>query len=161
MEQVPDDVRGITGVCESRLSQGAFLRTEVQGAEGGQDAGGLLHQTVGLPCPVPRYRNQLQSSREGIAHPFFGEEGDGVALQVGETYHRPCEVEPGDCGTFKGDVCQVGTTEGIIPYHTKRPQIRSPVNERYPYGNFIADHIIVERPVGLFKNENRPKGIKI
>ena len=106
-------------------------------------------------------RHQLQPRREGIAHPFFGEEGDGVALQAGETYHRPCEVEPGDCGTFKGDVCQVGTTEGIIPYHTKRPQIRSPVNERYPYGNFIADHIIVERPVGLFKNENRPKGIKI
>ena len=42
MEQVPDDVRGIERVCESRLSQGAFLRTEVQGAEGGQDAGGLL-----------------------------------------------------------------------------------------------------------------------
>ena len=41
MEQVPDDVRGITGVCESRLSEGAFLRAEVQGAEGGQDAGGL------------------------------------------------------------------------------------------------------------------------
>lgn len=70
MEQVPDDVRGIERVCESRLSQGAFLRAEVQGAESGQDAGGLLHQTVGLPCPVPRYRNQLQSSREGIAHPF-------------------------------------------------------------------------------------------
>ena len=44
MEQVPDDVRGIERVCESRLSQGAFLRAEVQGAESGQDAGGLLHQ---------------------------------------------------------------------------------------------------------------------
>ena len=50
----------------------------------------------------------------------------------------------------------------VSPQHTEDvPQIRSPVNERYPYGNFIADHIIVERPVGLFKNENRPKGIKI
>ena len=38
MEQIPDDVRGIERICESRLSQGAFLRTEVQGAEGGQDA---------------------------------------------------------------------------------------------------------------------------
>ena len=34
MEQVPDDVRGIERVCESRLSQGALLRAEVQGAEG-------------------------------------------------------------------------------------------------------------------------------
>ena len=63
MEQVPDDVRGIERVCESRLSQGAFLRTEVQGAEGGQDAGGLLHQTVGLPRPVPCHRYELQSGR--------------------------------------------------------------------------------------------------
>lgn len=36
MEQVPDDVRGIERVCESRLSQGAFLRTEIQSVEGGQ-----------------------------------------------------------------------------------------------------------------------------
>ena len=34
MEQVSHDVRGIAVVRESRLSQGAFLRTEVQGAEG-------------------------------------------------------------------------------------------------------------------------------
>ena len=115
MEQVPDDVRGIERICESRLSQGAFLRTEVQGAEGGQDAGGLLHQTVRFPCPVPLHRRQLQPSRKGIAHPFFGEKGDGVTLQVGETYHRPCEIEPGDSGTFERNVCQVGTTEGIIP----------------------------------------------
>ena len=71
-----------------RLSQGALFRTEVQGTESGQDAGGLLHQVVRFPCPVPRHWNQLQPSREGIAHPFFGEEGDGVALQTVETYHR-------------------------------------------------------------------------
>ena len=103
MEQISHDVRRITGVCESRLSQGAFLRAEVQGAEGGQDAGGLLHQTVGLPRSVPLHRHELQPSREGTAHPLFGEEGDGVALQTGEVYHRPCETEPGDCGAFKGD----------------------------------------------------------
>ena len=108
MEQVPDDVQGITGVCESRLSEGAFLRAEVQGAESGQDAGGLYDQAVRLTRPVPRYRNQLQPSRERIAHSFLGEKGDGVALQAGATYHRPCETEPGDCETFKGDVCQVG-----------------------------------------------------
>ena len=58
-------------------------------------------------------------------------------------------------------VCQVGTTEGIIPYHTKRPQIRSPVNERSPSGNFIADHVIIGRPGFQIKDDNRPKGIKI
>ena len=113
MEQISHDVRGITVVCESRLSEGAFLRAEVQGAESGQDAGGLYDQAVRLPRPVPRYRNQLQPSRERIAHSFLGEKGDGVALQAGETYHRPCETEPGDRGAFKGDVCQVGTTERI------------------------------------------------
>lgn len=43
MEQVSDDVRGIQRVRESRLSQGALLRAEVQGAESGQDVGGLLY----------------------------------------------------------------------------------------------------------------------
>lgn len=43
MEQVPYDVQGITGICESRLSQGAFLRAEVPGDKSGQDDGGLLH----------------------------------------------------------------------------------------------------------------------
>ena len=87
MEQVPDDVRGIERVCESRLSQGALLRAEVQGAEGGQDDAGILHQAVGLPCPVPLHRHELQSGRKRVAHPLFGEEGNGVALQAGEVYH--------------------------------------------------------------------------
>ena len=103
MEQVPDNVRGIERVRESRLSEGALLRTTVQGAESGQDDAGILHQTVGLPCPVPSHRHELQSGRQRAAHPLLGEEGDGVALQAGEVYHRPCETEPGDCGTFKGD----------------------------------------------------------
>ena len=80
MEQVPDDVRGIQRVCESRLSQGAFLRGEVQGAEGGQGDAGVPHQAVRLPRPVPCHRHELQPSRERIAQPFFGEEGDGSAL---------------------------------------------------------------------------------
>lgn len=71
MEQVPHDVRGITGVCESRLSQGAFLRAEVQGAEGGQGDGGLHDQAVGLPRPVPWHRYELQSGRQRAAMPFF------------------------------------------------------------------------------------------
>ncbi|EEC95216.1 hypothetical protein PRABACTJOHN_03426, partial [Parabacteroides johnsonii DSM 18315] len=41
------------------------------------------------------------------------------------------------------------------------PQIRSPVDERSPSGNFIADHIIIGRPGFQFKDENRPKGIKM
>ena len=41
------------------------------------------------------------------------------------------------------------------------PQIRSPVNERSPSGNFIADHIIIGRPGFQIKDENRPKGIKM
>ena len=113
MEQIPHDVRGITDVRESRLSESALLRAEVQGTEGGQGNAGILHQAVRLSCPVPWYRYELQPSREGIALPFFGEEGDGVALQAGEVYHRPCEAEPGDCGAFEGDVCQVGRTERI------------------------------------------------
>ena len=103
MEQVSDDVRGIERVREIRLSQGAFLRAEIQGAEGGQDDAGLLHQAVGLPRPVSYRRYELQSGRKRAAHPLFGEEGNGVAIQVGEVYNRPCKVEPGDCGTFKGD----------------------------------------------------------
>ena len=117
MEQVPDDVRGITGVRKSRLSQGAFLRAEIQGAEGGQDDAGLLHQAVRLSYAVPSHRHELQPSREGIAYPLFGEEGDGVALQAGEMHHRPCEVEPKDCGTFKGDARQVGTKGRMILWH--------------------------------------------
>lgn len=41
------------------------------------------------------------------------------------------------------------------------PQIRSPVNERSPSGNFIADHVIIGRPGFQIKDDNRPKGIKI
>lgn len=87
MEQISHDVRRITGVCESCFSEGAFLRAEVQGAESGQDAGGLLHQTVGLPRPVPLHRHELQSGCQGAAYPLLREEGDGIALQAGEVYH--------------------------------------------------------------------------
>ena len=45
-------------------------------------------------------------------------------ILIGETYHRPCETEPGDRGAFKGDVCQVGTTEGIILLHTQDTHYR-------------------------------------
>ena len=46
--------------------------------------------------------------------------------------------------------------------HTEEtPQVRSPVNERTPSGNFIADHIIIGRPGLYAKDENRPKGMKI
>ena len=103
MEQVPHDVRGITGVCKSRLSEGALLRSEVQGAESGQDDAGILHQAVGFPCSVPWHRHELQSGSKRVAQPLLGEESDGIALQAGEVYHRPCEAEPGDCGTVKRD----------------------------------------------------------
>ena len=46
--------------------------------------------------------NYNQVVKELRCH-FFGEEGDGVALQTGEAYHRPCEVKPGNCGAFEGD----------------------------------------------------------
>lgn len=46
--------------------------------------------------------------------------------------------------------------------HTEdAPQIRSPMNDRSPSGNFIADHIIIGRSDFQVKDENRPKGIKI
>ena len=39
-----------------------FLRAAVQGAESGQDAGGLLHQTVRFPCgTLPRMQLQAKS----------------------------------------------------------------------------------------------------
>lgn len=41
------------------------------------------------------------------------------------------------------------------------PQIRSPMNERSPSDNFIADHVIIGRPGFQFKDENRSKGLKI
>ena len=62
-------------------------RSEVQGAESGQDDAGLLHQAVGLPRSVPLHRHELQSGRQGAAHLLLGEEGDGVALQAGEVHH--------------------------------------------------------------------------
>lgn len=50
----------------------------------------------------------------------------------------------------------------VLPQHIEgTPQIRSPMNERSPSGNFIADHIIIGRPGFQFKDENRPKGLKI
>lgn len=70
MEQVPHDVRGITGVCKSRLSEGALLRAEVQGAESGQGDVGILHQTIRLSRTIPSHRHQLQPSCEGTALPF-------------------------------------------------------------------------------------------
>lgn len=104
MEQVSHDVRGIRGVRESRLPEGALLRAEVQGAESEQDDGGLHDQAVRLPRTVPCHRYELQSGSQRAAMSFFGEEGNGSALQVGKLYHRPCEIEPGDCRAFKGDV---------------------------------------------------------
>ena len=41
------------------------------------------------------------------------------------------------------------------------PQIRSPVNERSPSSNFIADNDIIGLRFFLFMFYNRPKGIKI
>lgn len=50
----------------------------------------------------------------------------------------------------------------ISPQQTDdAPPIRSPVNERNPSGNIIADHIIIGRPGFQIKDDNRPKGIKI
>ena len=55
-----------------------------------------------------------------------------------------------------------GDVRNVPPQHTEDvPQIRSPVNERSPSGNFIADHVIIGRPGFQIKDDNRPKGIKI
>ena len=54
------------------------------------------------------------------------------------------------------------SVRNVPPQHTEdAPQIRSPMNERSPSGNFIADHIIIGRPGFQIKDENRPKGMKI
>ena len=55
-----------------------------------------------------------------------------------------------------------GGVRNMPPHPTEdAPQIRSPVDERSPSGNFIADHIIIGRPGFQIKDENRPKGIKM
>ena len=55
-----------------------------------------------------------------------------------------------------------GDVRNVPPQHTEDvPQIRSPVNERSPSGNFIADYVIIGRPGFQIKDDNRPKGIKI
>ena len=55
-----------------------------------------------------------------------------------------------------------GDVRNVPPQHTEDvPQIRSPVNERSPSGNFIADHVIIGRQGFQIKDDNRPKGIKI
>lgn len=41
-----------------------------------------------------RYIGTNYNRCQGATHPLLGEEGDGVALQAGEVYHRPCETEP-------------------------------------------------------------------
>ncbi|MCS2203471.1 DNA methylase [Bacteroides thetaiotaomicron] len=51
---------------------------------------------------------------------------------------------------------------GISPQQTDDvPQIRNSMDERSPSGNFIADHVIIGRPGFQFKDENRPKRMKI
>lgn len=55
-----------------------------------------------------------------------------------------------------------GGVRNVLEQHIEDvPQIRSPVDERSPFGNFIADHIIIGRPGFQLKDENRLKGIKI
>ena len=56
---------------------------------------------------------------------------------------------------------EVKPDAGSVRKTDDAPQIRSPMNERSPSGNFIADHIIIGRPGFQFKDENRSKGIKI
>ena len=96
-------VREVGRLRQVGFPEGALLRAAVQGAESGQDAGGLLHQTVRFSRAVPRNRYKLQPSREGTEAAFFREKGDGVALQAGATDRRTRETEPPDCGTFKGN----------------------------------------------------------
>ena len=61
------------------------------------------------------------------------------------------------------EVKQVAESVRNVPLqHTKEtPQIRSPANERSPSGNFFADRVIIGRPDFQFKDEKRPKVMKI
>lgn len=70
-------------------------------------------KAVRLSCPVPCHRYELQPSHEGVAHPFFRKEDDGIALQVEEMHHRPYKGEPGSRGIFKDDASQVRAKTGI------------------------------------------------
>ena len=54
------------------------------------------------------------------------------------------------------------SVRNVPPQHTEdAPQIRSPANERSPSGNFIADHVIIGRPGISFRDESKPKGMKM
>ena len=90
----PRHVRQVGRLRQVCFHQGALLRAVFQSAESGQNAGGLLHQTVRFPCAIPRDRHELQPSREGTALPFLREKGDGVALQAGATDRGTREIEP-------------------------------------------------------------------
>ena len=54
-----------------------------------------------------------------------------------------------------------GVQNVLLQHIGEATQIHSPVNERSPSGNFIADHIIIGRPGLYAKDENRLKGIKM
>ena len=71
----------------------------------------------------------------------------------------PEVIEKGNNGQqFKS----VTNADNTNPLRTKDvQQIGSPVNERSPTGNFIADHIIIGHPGFQVKDENRPKGMKL
>ena len=61
---------------------------------------------------------------------------------IATNYNRSCETEPGDCGTFKGDVCQVGTTERINSIvHLKNTVDTQPCEITRNAENFIGSGI--------------------
>jgi len=63
-----------SGVYAKSVFIKAHLRSAaVQGAESGQDAGGLLHQTVRFPCAVPRGRHDYNQVVKELRLHFFRE----------------------------------------------------------------------------------------
>ena len=98
-----DAVKGWLGAQPQPFHRRANLRRDVPRGQGRPHETALYRPAERVYRPDFPRGQQLQSGRQGAAHPLFGEEGDGVALQAGEVYHRPYKAEPGDCRAFKGD----------------------------------------------------------
>lgn len=81
---ISDDVRAIRAVVEGGFYQGTGLRRCVPGDKNRSRNAGIRGQTDATARSIPSRGNELQPSREAVAHPFLGAESTRHALQIGE-----------------------------------------------------------------------------
>lgn len=81
---ISDDVRAIGAVVEGGFYQGTGLRRRVPSDKNRPRNAGIRGQTDATARSIPSRGNELQSSREAVAHPFLGAKSTRYALQIGE-----------------------------------------------------------------------------